>query len=85
MLPDWDGIEPARARQLEDAIRLGMATDPARRPATPGELVERLRAGWETGLPTGVVTVCCSEIDDAARLWDPIRGRWPRRSSATTS
>ena len=71
MLPDWDGIDPARARQLEDAIRLGMATDPARRPATPGELVERLRAGWEAGLPTGVVTVCCSEIDDAARLWDP--------------
>ena len=33
--------------------------------------MERLRAGWETGLPTGVVTVCCSEIDDAARLWDP--------------
>ena len=71
VLPDWDGIDPARARQLEDAIRLGMATDPARRPATPGELVERLRAGWETGLPTGVVTVCCSEIDDAARLWNP--------------
>ena len=70
VLPEWDGIDPARARQLEAAIRLGMATDPARRPATPGELVERLRTGWEAGLPTGVVTVCCSEIDDAARLWD---------------
>ena len=70
-LPDWDGVEPVRARQLEAAIRLGMATDPALRPATPGELVERLRAGWETGLPTGVVTVCCSEIDDAVRLWGP--------------
>ena len=40
---------PAQAEQLEAAIRLGMATDPARRPETPGELVERLRAGWAAG------------------------------------
>ena len=32
----WEGIDPAQAEQLEAAIRLGMATDPARRPATPG-------------------------------------------------
>ena len=56
VLPTWDGIDPAQAEQLEAAIRLGMATDPAQRPATPGELVERLRAGWAAGLPTGVVT-----------------------------
>ena len=43
--PGWDGIDPAQAEQLEGAIRLGLATDPARRPATPGELVERLRGG----------------------------------------
>ena len=46
VLPPWEGIAPAQATQLEAAVRLGMATDPARRPATPGELVERLRAGW---------------------------------------
>src|SRR5665213_4473491 len=38
VLPSWDGIDPAQAEQLEAAIRLGMATDPLRRPATPGEL-----------------------------------------------
>ena len=46
VLPAWDGIEPSQAEQLEAAIRIGMATDPARRPATPGELIELLRAGW---------------------------------------
>ena len=36
VLPPWEGIDPAQAQQLEAAIRLGMATNPARRPATPG-------------------------------------------------
>ena len=44
-----------------------MATDPARRPATPGELVERLRAGWAEALPTGVVTFCLSDIEGSIR------------------
>ena len=70
VLPDWAGVDPVQAGQLEAAIRLGMATDPARRPATPGELVERLRSGWEAGLPTGVVTLCCSDIEAAAAAWD---------------
>ena len=47
-----------------------MATDPARRPRTAGELVEHLRAGWAESLPTGVVTFCSSEIADATSLWD---------------
>src|ERR687898_1589425 len=29
-LPAWEGFDPAQAKQLEAAIRLGMATDPAR-------------------------------------------------------
>ena len=70
VLPSWDGVAPVAAQQLEAAIRLGMATHPARRPSTPGELVERLRAGWAAGLPTGVVTFCLSEIEDSAALWD---------------
>jgi class 3 adenylate cyclase/WD40 repeat protein/tRNA A-37 threonylcarbamoyl transferase component Bud32 len=69
-LPAWDGIDPAQAEQLEAAIRLGMATDSARRPATPGELVERLRAGWTAALPTGVVTFCFSDIEGSTALWD---------------
>jgi eukaryotic-like serine/threonine-protein kinase len=52
ILPPWEGIPAEQAEQLEAAIRRGMASDPARRPKTPGELVERLRAGWTTGLPS---------------------------------
>lgn len=70
VLPSWDGIDPAQAEQLEDAIRRGMATDPSRRPATPGELVERLRAGWATTLPTGVTTFCLSDIEGSTAMWD---------------
>jgi WD40 repeat protein/class 3 adenylate cyclase len=70
VLPAWKGIEPAQAEQLEAAIRLGMATDPARRPATPGELIERLRAGWAESLPSGVITFCLSDIEGSTALWD---------------
>jgi WD40 repeat protein/class 3 adenylate cyclase/tRNA A-37 threonylcarbamoyl transferase component Bud32/energy-coupling factor transporter ATP-binding protein EcfA2 len=69
-LPTWEGIDPAQADQLEAAIRMGMATDPARRPASPGELVERLRAGWAEALPTGVVTFCLTDIEGSTAMWD---------------
>ncbi len=69
-LPTWEGIDPAQAEQLEVAIRMGMATDPTRRPATPGELVERLRVGWAEALPTGVVTFCMSDIEGSTAMWD---------------
>jgi serine/threonine-protein kinase len=45
VLPGWKGINPAQAEQFESAIRGGMATDPARGPGTPAELIERLGAG----------------------------------------
>ena len=70
VLPTWEGIDPALADQLETAIRLGLTTDPARRPATPGELVERLRAGWGATLPTGVTTFCLSDIVGSTALWE---------------
>src|SRR5947209_4680300 len=70
VLPAWEGIDPAQAEQLEAAIRLGMATDPARRPVTPGELIERLRAGWAEALPTGVITFCLSDIEGSTALWE---------------
>ena len=69
VLPAWEGIEPSQAEQLEAAIRIGMATDPARRPTTPGELIERMRAGWAEALPTGVVTFCLSDIDGSSEMW----------------
>jgi serine/threonine-protein kinase len=42
--PAWVGIPGDAAARFESALRAGLAIDPARRPATPGELVERLRA-----------------------------------------
>jgi serine/threonine protein kinase len=60
--PAWDGIDPEQATQLEEAIRLGLSTDPAKRPESAGELVERLRAGWQDSLPTGVLTFCLTDI-----------------------
>jgi len=70
LLPTWEGIDPAQAEQLEDAIRLGLATEPTRRPETPGELVERLRAGWGAALPSGVMTFCMSDIEGSTAMWE---------------
>ena len=70
VLPSWDGIDPAQAKQLEAGIRRGLATDPALRPATPGELVELLRSGWASTLPTGVVTLLLSDIEGSTSLWE---------------
>ncbi len=70
VLPAWEGIEPTQAKQLEAALRRGLATDPARRPATPGELVEGLRTGLSAALPTGVITFCLSDIEGSTELWE---------------
>ena len=70
VLPSWDGFDQQQAAHLEEVIRLGLATDPARRPQTPGEFVERLRAGWGESLPTGVVTFCLTDIEGSTALWD---------------
>ncbi len=81
VLPSWDSIDRDQAEQLETALRLGLATDPARRPATPGELVERLRTGWGAALPTGVMTFCMSDIDGSTAMWEsrsPRHGRGAR-------
>ena len=51
VLPSWNGIDPVQAEQLEAGIRRGLATDPSRRPATPGEFVELLRSGWARRSP----------------------------------
>ena len=68
--PSWEGIDQALAAELEETIRGGLATDPARRPGTAGELVERLRAGWGSTLPTGVLTFCLTDIDGSAAKWE---------------
>jgi WD40 repeat protein/class 3 adenylate cyclase len=69
--PEWPaGLDAERRRVFEDAIRLGTAADPERRPSSAGDLVERLRAGWEADVPTGVVTVCMTDVEGSTRLWE---------------
>jgi WD40 repeat protein/energy-coupling factor transporter ATP-binding protein EcfA2 len=70
VLPPWDGVEPQRAAVLEAALRRGLATEPARRPATVGELVEGLRAGEPDTVPTGTVTVLATEVVRVDALWE---------------
>jgi class 3 adenylate cyclase/WD40 repeat protein/energy-coupling factor transporter ATP-binding protein EcfA2 len=65
-----EGLDAAQTARLAAAISAGLADDPARRPSTPGELVERLRAGWSSTLPTGVMTFCTSDIEGSTRLWE---------------
>ena len=66
----WEGLEAGQGASLATAIRAGLAADPADRPATPGELVERLRSGWASTLPTGVLTFVMSDIEGSTALWD---------------
>jgi class 3 adenylate cyclase/WD40 repeat protein/tRNA A-37 threonylcarbamoyl transferase component Bud32/energy-coupling factor transporter ATP-binding protein EcfA2 len=66
----WEGLEPGPSVRLGEVIRAGLAADPDLRPATPGELVERMRAGWASSLPTGVMTFCMSDIEDSTGLWE---------------
>ena len=65
-----EGLGAAGAAGLEAALRAGLATDPARRPASPGELVERMRSDWASTLPSGVMTFCLSDIEGSTRLWE---------------
>jgi serine/threonine protein kinase len=75
--PAWTGVPADVADRLEGALRPGLAIDPARRPATPGELVERLRAGWDDQTPTGVATVLLTDVVDSSRLWEQTPQRVP--------
>jgi WD40 repeat protein/class 3 adenylate cyclase/tRNA A-37 threonylcarbamoyl transferase component Bud32 len=69
--PAWpSGIDAERKRIFERAIRFGTVVDPARRPSSAGELIEQLRAGWESDLPVGVLTVCMTDIENSTGLWE---------------
>jgi class 3 adenylate cyclase/WD40 repeat protein len=66
----WRGLDDGGLDRLEAELRAGLAADPQARPATPGELVERLRAGWASTLPTGVLTFLMSDVEGSTRLWE---------------
>jgi class 3 adenylate cyclase/WD40 repeat protein/energy-coupling factor transporter ATP-binding protein EcfA2 len=68
--PTWERRDAAQSAALMTAIAAGLATDPGRRPATPGELVENLRTGWTSTLPDGVMTFCMSDIEASTTLWE---------------
>ena len=42
--PPWDGVDPTAVQVIERALRPGLSLEPQRRPASAGELVERMRA-----------------------------------------
>lgn len=66
----WERFGPTQAARLQAALDAGLDPDPARRPATPVELVDRLRSGWASTLPTGEVTFVMSDVEDSTRLWE---------------
>ncbi|MHB8672036.1 MAG: protein kinase domain-containing protein [Acidimicrobiales bacterium] len=68
--PRWDGVAPGVAAALERGLRRGLAVDPARRPGSAGELIERLVESVGGALPIGVVTFCATEVADAAVHWE---------------
>jgi class 3 adenylate cyclase/WD40 repeat protein len=73
ILPAWNDMDQQRAARLERALRRGLAINPAQRTATPGELVEELRAGWDSEpLPTGVVTFLATDVVASTRLWQEL-------------
>ena len=75
--PSWSDAAPDQARVLEAALRAGLAVDPTRRPATPGEFVERLRAGSDERTPSGVVTVLLTDVVGSAELWEHAPAQMP--------
>ncbi|MEX2556435.1 MAG: AAA family ATPase [Actinomycetota bacterium] len=68
--PVWEGVPSADVAPLERGLRRALATDPARRPRTAGELVERLTAWRSASLPTGVVTFLFTDIEGSTPLWE---------------
>ena len=66
--PDEPGPWPA-GPVVRQAIEAGLDPDPANRPRSVGELVERMRAGWGATLPTGVLTFLATTVHGAAERW----------------
>ena len=66
----WEGVAPALAGPLERSLRRALAPDPAQRPSSAGELLERMQSFFHGALPTGVVTFCLTDIEGSTRLWD---------------
>jgi class 3 adenylate cyclase len=66
--PDFGDLDPTEAAPLRRALARGLAFDAAARPASAGELADRVRSGHRV-LPSGVVTFLALEVLDAD-MWD---------------
>lgn len=51
--PPWDGVDPTAVQVIERALRSGLSLEPQRRPASAGELVERMRS-WSGDVGSAV-------------------------------
>lgn len=67
---DLGDMDAAAAIAVTEAIHLGLALNPQKRPASPGEFVERLRSGWQSTLPTGVTTFLLTDVVGSTALWE---------------
>jgi len=68
--PAWPHMDSVLVERLEDVLGAALDVDPKRRPASAGELAERLRVGFESSLPAGVITFLLTDIVGSARLWE---------------
>jgi class 3 adenylate cyclase/tetratricopeptide (TPR) repeat protein len=68
--PDWTAMAPSDRKWCERVLARALDPDPARRPATAGELVERLRIARGGDLPVGAVTFVLTDIVGSTDLWE---------------
>jgi len=67
--PLLEDVEPGEVARLLKALRRGLSTDPAGRPATAGELARLIRTG-EHALRDGVLTFLVVQLRDYDTSWD---------------
>lgn len=66
----WEGIDPALVKVAQRALRRGLDPDPARRPTSARELIERLEHAYEADLPTGELTFCLTDVENSTPQWE---------------
>lgn len=57
---------------VEQLLRAGMARNPADRPLSPLQFMQRMRLRFDRLLPTGTVTFLLTDIAGSTELWDTV-------------